>query len=552
MFKKINFITLLCSFLLNTTFSQTPTLTISNVKVNGQPITNNTINFGNLDQVTVSYRVDFVKPDYLTLGSVRYVNGVYNNNGFVQLFTPQSLNLTTGNTGFTDLREYVLYANNYSTCNSTHRLSAEVLVVSSNISYASNTISIKRNPQFSLSTNVDSINCGSSTPVIFTANTQDCLQGAQSYVWNIGNGWLLPNGTNSPSTITTTSNSITLIPTQFPPSSVSVTPVIGSIQSSSRSKTIGINSAFTNFNGSLTSVNTFCSGSTYVTLGGVPSSANVTWNVSTSGAVTVSNQTNGGLALTRIGTNKGLVTVSALISSCGESRTVTKTIYVGEPQFKEVIVTNSDNFLSISPSPSNDCGVIALQVNTFQPQSQILEIQWEKLTPNVMWSRDYSAPTNSNTVALYPEFNIIFEFRVRFRSACGWSDWQELSYYITTCSTDYQPPFNGIVGDNFLLSPVPVTNNSLVISINQQAPWFLNTGGNNGTGVSLDPGTGGSSVPSQVTVAVQIFNQSGIQVLNFPNRIIPTTLDLSSLNAGTYVIVFSYQGLTESHTFIKN
>ena len=40
--------------------------------------------------------------------------------------------------------------------------------------------------------------------------------------------------------------------------------------------------------------------------------------------------------------------------------------------------------------------------------------------------------------------------------------------------------------------------------------------------------------------------------MNLPNRTIPTSIDLNSLPAGTYIINFEYQGQIESHTFVKN
>lgn len=92
------FICLLISILFFKANAQIPTFTISNVTVNGQPIINNTINFGDLDQITVRYRVDFEKSNYLHIGSVKYINGLNNNNGFVQLFNPETLYLVEGNT----------------------------------------------------------------------------------------------------------------------------------------------------------------------------------------------------------------------------------------------------------------------------------------------------------------------------------------------------------------------------------------------------------------------------------------------------------------------
>ena len=146
-----------------------------------------------------------------------------------------------------------------------------------------------------------------------------------------------------------------------------------------------------------------------------------------------------------------------------------------------------------------------------------------------------------------------FQFRVRLKNSCGWSDWFDYSYNIQSCTYDYSPPSNSIEGENFILSPVPVTNGTLQLALTNTAPWFLtggNTGGNNNP--SLDPGTGEPYLPSSVIVNVSIYNQGGILVLDLPGTTIPSTINLNSLHAGTYFINFEYQGQIESHTFVKN
>lgn len=314
----------------DTSYGQMPTLTISNVKVNGQPITNNTIEFGNLSQITVRYQVDFVKPENLTLGNVSYVNGVQNNNGFVQLFTPQNFNIPAGNTGFTDIREYDLYASNYSLCNDQY-LSAELTLFNANVTYYSNHISIKRNAQFDLTTTTNPINCGS--PVLLKANALDCLSGSSVlYYWTIGNGWILPNGSPSPSTLTSSTNTISLIPINSQPSPVSVIPKVNGVASLSSSYTVSLTPFTTT--ASISGANSICSGSSTYTVTGLPAGVTASnWQSSNTAVATVSSSG----VVTAVGT--GTVTISrTLTNACGQTTPITKTVYIGAPA---VAVSNS-------------------------------------------------------------------------------------------------------------------------------------------------------------------------------------------------------------------
>ncbi|OYQ42802.1 hypothetical protein CHX27_11710 [Flavobacterium aurantiibacter] len=41
-------------------------------------------------------------------------------------------------------------------------------------------------------------------------------------------------------------------------------------------------------------------------------------------------------------------------------------------------------------------------------------------------------------------------------------------------------------------------------------------------------------------------------LLSWNSRVMPTQLDLSSLPTGTYIVLFTHAGQTESYTIIKN
>lgn len=331
------FICLLISILFFKANAQIPTFTISNVTVNGQPIINNTINFGDLDQITVRYRVDFEKSNYLHIGSVKYINGLNNNNGFVQLFNPETLYLVEGNTGFTDLREYVLHADNYSSCNNNQNLGAYMTVIGSNINYESNKISIKKNPRYTLNSSSNNFNCDLTTPITFNAVTNDCINGAiLSYKWSIGSGWVLPNGSTPPANITTTTSNIVLIPINYQPATIVVTPIFNNQLLQSSSKTIII-SPFSSTS-TLTGNSTLCLGGTGIySLNNLEVGNTVTWSISNTSTANISNATQSQVTVN--GVANGLVNLVATITNpCGQTVTKTKTLNIGVP-----ILPNANN-----------------------------------------------------------------------------------------------------------------------------------------------------------------------------------------------------------------
>lgn len=284
----------------------------------------------------------------------------------------------------------------------------------------------------------------------------------------------------------------------------------------------------------------------------------VTWSINSAGVATISSSSQSNVTINV--TASGAVEIIATISNpCQQTNVVRKNIWVGTPLISDIAVLDMSSFQNstpyIDPSSSSDCSTIGLELNLTQPLNQIFEIQWERLSQGVFWNRDYgSNGTKDTRVFIYPQGNMNFEYRVRLRNFCGWSDWFVLNHNIETCSYDYSPPINGIEGENFFLSPVPVTNGSLQVALTNNAPWFIIGGDNGGSGSnpSLDPGTGVPYVPAYVVVNVSIYNQIGLLVLNLPNRTIPSSIDLNALPAGTYIINFEYQGQIESHTFVKN
>jgi hypothetical protein len=404
-------------------------------------------------------------------------------------------------------------------------------------------------PSFSFSPPTLGLACGDISARSFTVTPSNIPSGANvTYQWSYNNNWTLISSTSTSKTLQPVSG-ISL------PSNVSVFPFINGVAQPSKSCTVS-RADFVN-NASISGNNVVCLGNSTFNLLNLGQNNTINWSLISAGNATISGQNQNNVTINA--TSSGAVELVATISNpCQQTRIIRKNIWFGPPLLSGSTVLDMNTFSNstpyIDPSSSSDCPTIGLEINLMQPINEILEIQWERISQGVLWNRDYgSNGTKDTKVFIYPQGNMNFEYRVRLRNLCDWSNWIVYNYNIQSCSYDFSPPINAIEGDNFILSPVPVTNGTLQLALTNTAPWFLtggNTGGNNNP--SLDPGTGEPYVPSSVIVNVSIYNQGGILVLDLPGTTIPSTINLNSLPAGTYFINFEYQGQIESHTFVKN
>ena len=258
----------------------------------------------------------------------------------------------------------------------------------------------------------------------------------------------------------------------------------------------------------------------------------------------------------------GVVTLSLTMgddgAKCGNV-TLTKTIWVGVPKFNILQPIGSQygydpSEPNLSVSPDGD-GCNQIRLNAVFDSPNILEYQWEKVTTSVAWS----VSPNSGYIYIYPQCNQNFSFKVRTRNICGWSEWKEFEYALNRCTIDCNTSIPIInTGLNFILNPNPVTNDILNINVKYNAPWFIipvNIGNGNNFDITNEFGESNYQLIPNISVNITIFNQLSVPVLQFPNTSVhptPAELDVSSLQAGTYIVLFEYQSQLESYTIIKN
>lgn len=320
------------------------------------------------------------------------------------------------------------------------------------------------------------------------------------------------------------------------------------------------NCSFICANTQITGTDLLCISSTYA----APSGATFyNWSVSqSSNLVTISGNGTPNITLTALPNASGTITLSLTMgdnwAKCGNV-TLTKTIWVGVPKFNNLQPIGSQygydpSEPNLSISPDGD-GCNQIRLNAVFDSPNILEYQWEKITTSVAWS----VSPNSGYIYIYPQCNQNFSFKVRTRNICGWSEWNEFEYALNRCTIDCNtstPIIN--TGLNFILNPNPVTNDILNINVKYNAPWFIipvNIGNGNNFDITNEFGESNYQLIPNISVNITIFNQLGEPLLQFPNTSVhptPAELDVSSLQAGTYMVVFEYQGQVESYTIIKN
>jgi hypothetical protein len=192
-----------------------------------------------------------------------------------------------------------------------------------------------------------SIQCGSNTPVTFTANVNNA-PGITGYTWNLGssnNGWLY-NGNSAPQTISTGINSIILTPScGMALSSVSATMAVGGSNYTSIPSTVPITQPTLSIAGG----NALSCDPVVYSIAGLPCNATVIWS---SSDLSVANPIPNGNNCTMTPLKPGKINLSAIVTlPCGGSSvTYIQPITVqGKYQVLGTSCTQSFNIMVVTP-----------------------------------------------------------------------------------------------------------------------------------------------------------------------------------------------------------
>ena len=301
------------------------------------------IDFEDNATVTVQFGIELEKPSSLVVGTADLkVITKTTSNSSPNTEDSQPVQETFWSTGdpqfYNASKSITLYASDFNTSG------GELYVEFAGYESCKYSIEKDEVPSFSLEPINTSVSCGSDAPKTFTVTPSNIPSGLSvEYQWSVGSGWLR-NG-NPVSNFTTTTTSVTLVPENFPPNNVNVTPVLDGDSYPTLTSTVslkGFNPAY-----QISGANQLCSSATY-SINNLPNTISVTsWNVSNTNIATISG--NGNQA-TLTATGNGTISVNAVVTnSCGQTATISKqNIIVGSPTITSSGINGGHSNISTS------------------------------------------------------------------------------------------------------------------------------------------------------------------------------------------------------------
>jgi len=315
-----------------TSFAQVNVTTENMTYSNGNSISNcGTIDLGTNQNTTISFWINLSKDSNQVVGDGDlYVYTKYNVNDASenQVYWKHILSSywTNNNTQYSEYTDPAITLQSQM-FNTTGGVLFVRYVSSSNTKYYSCNFNIIKDetPTFTISPSSTNVTCDLASPKTFTVTNVYNSPGNLSYQWQIGNGWLY-NG-NAVSNFTTSTNTVTLVPTSFPPSNVQVTPVLDNHTYSQLTSIINLSDFNPSY--SISGNNSICepSSSGVYSIANLPSGLTITWSSSNTAIGTVSGTGN---SITVNKVSNGTFNINARVTnSCGQFVDLSKSIRIG-------------------------------------------------------------------------------------------------------------------------------------------------------------------------------------------------------------------------------
>lgn len=325
------------------------------------------------------------------------------------------------NTSFLASFDIELYANNFNISGGTLFAIYQPFGGSENRTTCNYSIIKDETPTFTLSTTPTSINCNSTSPVTFTVNNENNSSGILSYNWVIGSGWNF-NGTTAPANLPTTTNTLLLVPTVYPPSNVKVTPVLDGKSYSQLTSTVSLKDYKPSY--SISGNNSTCLSSTpeVYSIANLPSDVIVTWSSSNTAIATV-NSTTGSSTTVNLLSNGTFNLNARVTNSCGQFKDVpSKWISVGNPE-----VTG------LMHIPTFGCTMGEINVE-YNGGAELFE--WQVSGGEIVIPNSGTSYIGGGTIFVDPSDNA-HDLRVKVRAinSCGYSSWFT-KYIPISCDPD--------------------------------------------------------------------------------------------------------------------
>ncbi|MBK6937896.1 MAG: hypothetical protein IPH18_14185 [Chitinophagaceae bacterium] len=205
-----------------------------------------------------------------------------------------------------------------------------------------------------ISASPNTVACGSTSPVVFTIDNTSSLTGITGYMWELGNNnnWTY-NGSPAPSSIYTTTNTLTLSPVcgtslVSPSASVVLTNAGNTCNIPVPAPTLTVTAPSLSIQGT----QSLCSGTENYLIVGAPCNSPAIWSIEPGTGIANLNSTNGvSTSLTKV--SDGKIVLTAKVASCATEYPVTLPIQVGTYTSSDFTLTassGSNGYLSWCPN----------------------------------------------------------------------------------------------------------------------------------------------------------------------------------------------------------
>jgi hypothetical protein len=185
----------------------------------------------------------------------------------------------------------------------------------------------------------------------------------------------------------------------------------------------------------------FCIGSRTYFVNGLPPNASVLWTVTPAGICSLATNANRTATLTKI--TDGVVSLTAVISFCNSTVTLTKNIVIGTPVPQQI---NGPDYDLCFGGTQNTSGIFSVP----NPSSSL----------SYFWQIDGIGAGSGQSISVNARRWGIGNFVIRVRTytaLCGYSEWYESSFAVVNCNNF-----------RFMISPNPSTN-QVTVSVDEKA-----------------------------------------------------------------------------------
>ena len=383
---------------------------------------NTPVQLGTQQYKSIELNFTFTKPANITLGTLDYIVKAYNSSGSSKKLAQSNIfGIDLGlNASMTLNKSFELGRASLDWDDGNYMVVEIKQRVAPFLKWTSNSISLKKTPTYSLTSNVNEISCGTNAPVIFTLNTE-APTNLSSYNWTFGTDWTAVGSVNT--------NSVTLTSSSANPSMVKVTPIFDNQTQPSFTKKIILTPFSTN--ASITGKENICytSGTTETyTLNYLPANCTVNWSSNNPSVASIASFNNQQATL-NINTAGNFKLSASITNACGQKEDYAKYIYGNVSNgLPNPIIVGSE------PDPNKIYNKYDDLIIYFEDQNGSTNFNPTNFEFQLDNPSDFTLIGVYGNVAVlnvkYSSPYLNLGFVTRMKNDCGWSEWKYQSFFL--------------------------------------------------------------------------------------------------------------------------